>query len=279
MTDWFRSWHGAPTDPKWVLIGRKASISPALASGIAWALFDHASQATPRGCVSGFDCEVYAAWGGIDDTQVFACVQAMKDRGMIGEDGMLAAWARRQPSREDGSAERAKDWRERKKYEQTQIERNRTQPNAIDQQIQSREDTERKNIGIDKSIPLVQSKNNFEIHELKKIGVDENLVNDWKAVRRAKRAGPITKTVIDALIRESQIAGIPPPDAVKICIERGWQGFNAKWLDGSKNERNNGFKPKQSTGDAIHASMARVLAQSGLDGLSPIDTGGKIIDH
>jgi hypothetical protein len=114
MTDWFRSWHGAPTDPKWVLIGRKAGITPALASAIAWALFDHASQAQPRGCVEGFDCEVYAAWGGLEVECVQAAVKAMQDRGMILE-GMLANWSKRQPEREDNSTERTRAWRERKK--------------------------------------------------------------------------------------------------------------------------------------------------------------------
>jgi hypothetical protein len=126
MTDWFRSWHGAPTDPKWVLIGKKAGIAPAVASAIAWALFDHASQASPRGSVAGFDCEVYAAWGGVDEESVSLAVAVMRERGMI-VDGMLANWRKRQPEREDGSSERAKAWRERKKTEQSTP---RTHPNA-----------------------------------------------------------------------------------------------------------------------------------------------------
>ncbi len=119
MADWFRSWHGAPTDPKWVLIARKAGTTPAVASAIAWALFDCASQASPRGNVQSFDCEVYAAWGGLDDETVVAVVEAMTARGMI-VDGALSAWSKRQPAREDGSAERAKEWRERKKHQSNQ---------------------------------------------------------------------------------------------------------------------------------------------------------------
>lgn len=122
MTDWFRSWHGAPTDPKWVLIGRKAGVVPAVASAIAWALFDHASQAHPRGSVAGFDCEVYAAWGGLECDAVTKAVSAMAERGMIDANGELSKWSKRQPEREDGSAERGKAWRERK----------RTQANADD---------------------------------------------------------------------------------------------------------------------------------------------------
>lgn len=139
MTDWFRSWHGAPTDPLWVLIARKASISPAAASGVAWALFDCASQASPRGSVAGFDCEVYAAWGGLELEAVEKFIAALTERGKI-VDGMLANWSKRQPEREDGSAERAKAWRERQRDTPNAAERARTQPNESDQQ--SRVDTE-----------------------------------------------------------------------------------------------------------------------------------------
>ncbi len=132
MTDWFRSWHGAPMDPKWILIARKADVTPAVASAIAWALFDHASQATPRGNVSGFDCEVYAAWGGLETEAVEAVVAAMRTRGMILDDSSLASWSKRQPEREDGSAERTKAWRERKNAGETAIETARTQPNATE---------------------------------------------------------------------------------------------------------------------------------------------------
>lgn len=60
-------------------------------------------------------------------------------------------------------------------------------------------------------------------------GVPEELTNEWKAVRKAKRAGPISQTVIDALNREAAKAGITVEDAVRYCIESGWQGFKATW--------------------------------------------------
>jgi len=28
--DWFRSWHGAPNDPKWLVIARKAGVAPGM---------------------------------------------------------------------------------------------------------------------------------------------------------------------------------------------------------------------------------------------------------
>ena len=40
MTGWFRSWHGAPTDPKWLGIAKRAGVAPGFAVAIAWALMD-----------------------------------------------------------------------------------------------------------------------------------------------------------------------------------------------------------------------------------------------
>jgi len=60
-------------------------------------------------------------------------------------------------------------------------------------------------------------------------GVATDVARDWLAVRKAKRAGPVTQTVLLALERESRKAGIAVADAVRICVERGWQGFDASW--------------------------------------------------
>jgi hypothetical protein len=114
LTDWFRSWHGAPTDPKWIWIGRRAKCLPPIAFAVGWAVFDHASQASPRGDVSGFDADVYAAWAGLEEEAVRGVLAAMQDKGMIVE-GRLANWAKRQPERDDGASERAREWRAEKK--------------------------------------------------------------------------------------------------------------------------------------------------------------------
>jgi hypothetical protein len=65
------------------------------------------------------------------------------------------------------------------------------------------------------------------IEALEISGVPPNLLADWKAVRKDKRAGPITETVIEALTREAEKAGITVSAAVRYCCEAGWQGFNA----------------------------------------------------
>ncbi len=113
MASWFRSWHGAPTDNKWLVIGRRANVAPGVVSAVAWALFDYASQADDRGSVEGFDVETYAAFSGFDESDIDRVVSAMREKSVI-VDGRLAAWDKRQPKREDDSAERVRAFRERK---------------------------------------------------------------------------------------------------------------------------------------------------------------------
>lgn len=60
-------------------------------------------------------------------------------------------------------------------------------------------------------------------------GVPRELLADYLEVRKGKRAGKITRTVVAALEREAGKAGIGLADAVKACCEYGWQGFNAQW--------------------------------------------------
>lgn len=114
MEQWFRSWHGAPTDPKWMVIARRAGVKPGMVSAVFWALMDYASQNDTRGNVNGFDVETYALWAGWGENEVAEVLGAMKAKGVITEDGTLAAWEKRQPKRErdDYSNERVRRYRE-----------------------------------------------------------------------------------------------------------------------------------------------------------------------
>ena len=162
--DWFRSWHGAPSDPKWLVIARKAGVAPGMVSAVAWAVFDHGSQHNERGRVDNFDIETYAVWSGWDEADIQAVIDAMTAKGII-VDGRIAAWDKRQPKREDDSRERVRQWRDRQNEaakakaaadsdalpardgsvtaDVTQCNAGVTHGNAPDK-IQSREDTEKR---------------------------------------------------------------------------------------------------------------------------------------
>lgn len=131
--DWFRSWHGAPTDPKWLLIARNAMkrsethVTPGMVSAVVWALFDHASQAEPRGNVEGFDMETYAVFSGFDEAIIAAIIEELKDKSLI-ISGALSAWQKRQPKREDNSTDRVREHR-------NALKRNVTHGNAREEKI------------------------------------------------------------------------------------------------------------------------------------------------
>jgi hypothetical protein len=61
-------------------------------------------------------------------------------------------------------------------------------------------------------------------------GVSDSLWNDFLAIRKAKKL-PVTDTAIQGLKREAASASKTLSEALTICCERGWGGFNAKWLE------------------------------------------------
>lgn len=61
------------------------------------------------------------------------------------------------------------------------------------------------------------------------LAIPQALLDDFLVVRKARRAGPLTKTAMDGLQREASKAGITLVEAVTACCEFGWQGFNAGW--------------------------------------------------
>jgi hypothetical protein len=136
--DWFRSWHGAPTDTKWLLIAKKAGVPAGIVSAVVWALFDHASQCEQRGNVEGFDVETYAIFSGFEEAQIAAVIAALKEKNII-ENGCLSAWSKRQPKREDNSSERVA------KHRVTQcnaVKRDVTQCNSREEKIREEEEKE-----------------------------------------------------------------------------------------------------------------------------------------
>ena len=59
--------------------------------------------------------------------------------------------------------------------------------------------------------------------------VDDQVWNDFLAVRKAKRA-PLTETALAMIEKESELAGLTLQDALTECVTRGWQSFKADWI-------------------------------------------------
>jgi hypothetical protein len=87
----FFSWHGAPCDPRWLVIARKAGTTPGIVSAIMWALLDCANHAEDRRSVKDFDTETYAAFGGLDEHTIECVLEELERAGLIDGDGRLPA--------------------------------------------------------------------------------------------------------------------------------------------------------------------------------------------
>lgn len=59
-------------------------------------------------------------------------------------------------------------------------------------------------------------------------GVPEVVWADFLTLRKQRRA-PVTETVIDGMRREAETAGMSLEQAIRTCVERGWQSFKADW--------------------------------------------------
>lgn len=122
--------------------------------------------------------------------------------------------------------------------------------------IPNRENPDRENptlINTDNKQRLIKKITNTEIHAPEKsdekpvektpmailadFGVYDQLAKDFIKARN-KKGAPITITAMKGIEREAAKARISIQDAVTICIERGWQGFNANW-DWNNNPINN----------------------------------------
>lgn len=143
---WFRLWHDMPNDPKWRTIARASKQPIAVVMSVYLHVLVIASNATERGRTHGMNCEDVASALDVDKEDVEAIIEAMQGRVLDGD--KVTGWSKRQPVREDGSAARARDWRESRKEKENAVsgmksdsERNRTQPNAPDKD----KDTEKTN--------------------------------------------------------------------------------------------------------------------------------------
>ena len=113
--EWFRSHHGAPTDPKLRLVAKRCNLPAGTIAAIWWALLDHASQAADRGSVATFDPEVTAIAFDYPVEDVRRVYETLCNTGLVSECFRLVSWERRQPKREGSSTDRVRKHRAEKK--------------------------------------------------------------------------------------------------------------------------------------------------------------------
>ncbi len=129
---WLRLWHDMPNDPKWRTIARVSGQPVGLVLAVYVHVLVNASNANERGRTQNLNSEDIASAIDADVEQVDSILSAMQSRVLDGD--IVSGWEKRQPAREDGSAERSKAWRNNKKAtnqgKTNTNERKRTQANA-----------------------------------------------------------------------------------------------------------------------------------------------------
>ena len=66
-------------------------------------------------------------------------------------------------------------------------------------------------------------------------GVDEQVAKDFIAIRKSQKA-PLTMTALGRIEREANKAGWTLEGVIRLCAEKGWRGFEAKWLLEDRNQ-------------------------------------------
>ena len=66
--------------------------------------------------------------------------------------------------------------------------------------------------------------------ELLSLGCDGDVVEAYMALRKTKKASN-SKIAFDGLIREQQKSGLDLNSVMRLCVEKGWRGFDASWVN------------------------------------------------
>jgi len=115
--NWIRLHDDMPNDPKWRSISRRSLRPVCEVIAVYVHMLINASagfgKAEDRGSLRGWNDEDVGAALDMESESVTAIRTAMQGRVLAGD--RLTGWKKRQPPREDASAERTKAWREKQK--------------------------------------------------------------------------------------------------------------------------------------------------------------------
>lgn len=144
---WVRLWHEMPNDPKFKTVARVSKQPITAVISVYVHMLITASSAVKRGEIEAWEDEDIASSLDLETEQVTSIREAMQGRLLDGE--KLTGWDKRQPLREDSSAERTKTYRDNKKKASvgecvTQCDASVTHRHAQDKDTDTDKDTELK---------------------------------------------------------------------------------------------------------------------------------------
>lgn len=111
MTQWVRLWEDMPTDPKWRIIAKRSGRPACEVVALFTMMLTNASVAGERGSLESWDDEAAAVTLDMEEENVASIRLAMQGKVLDGD--RLMGWGKRQPKREDASADRVRAFRER----------------------------------------------------------------------------------------------------------------------------------------------------------------------
>lgn len=189
-----------------------------------------------------------------------AAIREVKKRliaaGLIDCNWQPVAWNKRQ-MRSDSDptgAERQRRYRERQKQQKSQEKVSNASRNAAvtlpdtDTDTDTEEDKDKEKQS-KKTAPRTAS---ISVSDLTKLDVDKQVAIEFLALRKKKRA-TLTPLALEGIRREAGRAEMTLDEALRKCIERGWQGFEAAWVANDRSTagrtpRAEDFKEKQYVG-------------------------------
>lgn len=226
--EWFRWWHGTLTDPKFQWVARKSGQSFTAVIALWVALLERASSVTQgdasvtRGDVTGFDCDDHDVLFGLDDGSCALIFGAFLAKGMI-VDGVIANWEKRQPKREDSSAERTRAYRERKAKESSAT--------TGDASVTQSDDKKREEKRREKREPNGSVDSDADAPEIDLLGTEiEKVTAETGESDTAALHCPISRIV--AAYHEL----MPINPRVKVLNDKRRRAISARWREASKLE-------------------------------------------
>lgn len=110
----------------------------------------------------------------------------------------------------------------------------------------SNENNDVDNVNINSKLTLERKNKNKKESKNKKEniittpeGVSEQVFKDFLAQRKAMKA-PLTQTALTRIKNEAEKAGMTLEEALAMCCERGWRGFQADWVRKQQNKPTTG---------------------------------------
>jgi len=154
----------------------------------------------------------------LSEAELIETKQLFISKNFIDKQWNLLNWDKRQFV-SDSSTMRVAKHRNKKKQASNADETLQKRPsNAIDTDTDTDTDTDKKQIQRSKATSVACPPD-----------VDQQIWDDWKQLRKAKKA-PVTETVVSSARKEASKANMSFSDFLSVWCARGSQGLQADWL-------------------------------------------------